>query len=291
MMKLNDFAFHVVDQLHGQQERIKRVTSRQWGSTNEAAIILTDKHEFFVKWNDAALIEIFHKEEAGLRMLESNCDLCIPKVLNIGIVEDRACLLMEPLSPRPLYDEAAYKLGEGIAHLHANKAELHGLEYDNFIGRLPQSNSQHKSWLDFYKLERLMPQLKLAVGSNRVDVVFQQRFEKFVEKLEHILPESEASLLHGDLWAGNKMNTSKGPSIYDPAIYYGAREMDIAMTTLFHGYGITSRFYDAYRSNYPLHAGFDDLIDVYNLYPLMVHVNLFGGDYINSVNEIIVRYT
>lgn len=185
---------------------------------------------------------------------------------------------------------AQHKLGEQLAKLHQIKAQQHGFNEANFIGRLHQNNEPKDSWLAFFVENRLNVQLGLAIYNQEVEERFAEEMKSFFELLPNVLPERPASLLHGDLWSGNVMFTKQGPAIFDPAVYYGAREMDIAMTRLFGGFD--HAFYEAYQANYPLSSDFEELVDVYNLYPLMVHVNLFGAHagYLSKVKQIIKRY-
>jgi fructosamine-3-kinase len=166
---------------------------------------------------------------------------------------------------------------------------MFGLDHENYIGSLTQINSVKSDWLDFYINERLGYQLKMAVDHGKLGSGTVQDFEQFYVFLESFLPSEAPSLLHGDLWGGNLMIGSAGePVIFDPAVYYGNREVDLAMTRLFGGF--SSRFYETYNEEFPLLPGYEDRIDVYQLYPLLVHVNLFGGGYISQVKSILNQF-
>nr|WP_162276804.1 fructosamine kinase family protein [Mucilaginibacter pedocola] len=157
------------------------------------------------------------------------------------------------------------------------------------IGSLHQSNRQHKSWADFYAEERLQPLVKMAVDSRELGKSDIQQFDKLYAKLPELFDLEPPALIHGDLWSGNFLIDIKGiPFLIDPAVYLGHREMDLALTTLFGGFGAT--FYEAYQQHYPLSPGFQQRIKLWCLYPLLVHVNLFGGGYSNQLRSHLNAY-
>ena len=176
-----------------------------------------------------------------------------------------------------------------MAKLHKHSADSFGLDHHNFIGKLPQSNSQKESWADFFISERIEPQIKLGVDSEKFSPAIFSQLNKLHSVVEKLFPPEKPSLLHGDLWSGNYMYTTNGiASIYDPAVYYGHREMDLAMTRLFGGF--TKDFYAGYQSEYPLEDGFEERVQLCNLYPVLVHANLFGGGYIQQAKSLLVRF-
>ena len=152
-----------------------------------------------------------------------------------------------------------------------------------------QQNNSHTNWTDFFIQERLQIQIKLARDHHQIESTTISKFEKLYHRLDDIFPKEQPALLHGDLWSGNFMVDEKGaPVIMDPAVYYGHREMDIAMTKLFGGFD--NQFYDAYNAHFQLEKGWKSRIDICNLYPLLVHVNLFGGSYLQQVKNIITKF-
>ena len=176
-----------------------------------------------------------------------------------------------------------------LAELHLQSSERFGLDHDNYIGSLPQQNSEHDSWVEFYRDERLISQMKLAEMGGRLTSKMKQGFDSLFLELENLFPNEKPSLLHGDLWSGNMMVAEDGsPSIFDPAVYYGHREMDLAMMALFGGFG--DSWVSAYNELYPLEADWQERIPLGQLYPLMVHVNLFGGGYAGSVERILHQF-
>lgn len=291
MSKGNAFFERVLEETLGKTISINEVSVLEGGCINTAAKINAASGDFFLKWNDAGLIDMFETEARGLQLLRASQTIRVPEVYGSGKVEGKSFLLLEFLEPGP--EDANYHtcMGEQLAALHLVNQPTFGLDHDNYIGRLPQSNLNHRDWLSFFKEERLRKQLTLTVSKAYASHDFIQRFETFLDKLNDLLPSSEPSLLHGDLWSGNVMAGAGGEAcFFDPAVYYGAREMDLAMTRLFGGFD--RLFYEAYHAVYPLPRDFEELADLYNLYPLMVHVNLFGpgSGYLNSVNKIVRRY-
>ncbi len=270
---------------------LQKVSMQGGGYVNTAAVIKTDRGDFFIKWNDAGFADMFIQEARGLELLHQTVTVQTPVVRGMGTVSGKSFLVQEYLKRGAPDKNYWTDLGEHLAALHLVKAKCFGLDHDNYIGRLPQPNKQKNDWQSFYREERLRAQLTLAVSNSFVSRHFVQRFESFLEKCDELMPASEPSFLHGDLWNGNVMPGTKGEAyFFDPAIYYGAREMDLAMTHLFGGF--ERRFYEAYDAVYPIPAHFHELVDLYNLYPLMVHVNLLGPDagYVGSIEHILNRY-
>lgn len=280
------FLFHAF----GKELAISDIIFQSGGCINMSVKAETDFGSFFIKWNELEQKDLFEKEVSGLKMLKGKSSLIVPEVINYGVVEEKIYLVMGFLEQRVDDSKAQQRLGEGLAELHGYSSKYIGFEESNYIGKLSQNNEYSSSWVKFFKEKRLGVQLGLAIYENRVDQKFVEQFKNFLDLLHHLIPESQPALLHGDLWSGNTLSTVNGPAIFDPAVYFGAAEMDIAMTKLFGGF--SDAFYDAYRANGFLNPQFDDLVDIYNLYPLMVHVNLFGADsgYLGTVKKIISRY-
>ena len=169
--------------------------------------------------------------------------------------------------------------------MHKQTDEKFGLDFDNYIGTLPQNNTQDKNWVDFFIRNRLLAQLD--VGNYSLSV--RQDFEKLFKKLPDLFPNEKPAILHGDLWSGNFLvKDRETPVLIDPAIYFGNREMDIAMCKLFGGFH--ADFYASYNEEFPLESDWEERINLCNLYPLLVHVNLFGGGYLNQVKNILSYY-
>jgi protein-ribulosamine 3-kinase len=233
---------------------------------------------------------MFKAEAKGLTRLRDAQALRVPAVIAVGEAEETLFILLEWLPiGRGTSPDAAKRLGEGLAALHAQAQSQHGLDHDNFIGRLPQANSLTDRWTDFYCNQRIRAQMGIARQRGELPKQREHLLNALLEKLPSLLPDATPSLLHGDLWGGNYAVLEDGsPAIYDPAVYYGHREVELAFTELFGGF--PSSFYDAYNATLPLDPGYAERKRLYQLYPLMVHMNLFGGHYGSQVDAIARHY-
>ena len=290
MEDYNFLAERILFQVLGLELRVHRVDMQSGGCINMSVKAVTTKGDFFIKWNELEFEDMFAKEASGLAELRKSKTCIIPEVLGVGQVEEKAFMVQEFLEQRPSTPQDQARLGELLAAIHRMEGEEYGFHQSNFIGKLHQNNEPKPDWVTFFIENRLNVQLGLAFYQEEVDQAFVDRMKQFFEQLNTFMPSSPPSLVHGDLWNGNVLFTDKGPALFDPAVHYGAREMDLAMTKLFGGFD--TRFYEAYNATYPLSPHFDELIDVYNLYPLMVHVNLLGAHagYLSKVKRIIDRY-
>lgn len=273
----------------GRSLEVLEVIHQSGGSISQAAIIKTREGHFFLKWKKALGSNPFVIEQQDLNLLRLNTDLKIPEILAFGETEGRFYLLIEAIdvgSNTPAYWES---LGVGMAHLHRKTAQEHGLSYNNHIGRLEQKNAFKASWHEFFITMRLNVQLELALKNKLVDSRFSRKFTHIYKTIPHLIPDLPPSLLHGDLWSGNILATSRDKAcLIDPAIYYGSREIEIAFTYLFGGFD--PLFYESYTNTFPLMEGFEERVPIYNLYPLMVHANMFGATYLNAVESIIDQF-
>lgn len=259
------------------------------GDINEAyAVSLRDGRSIFVKTHPRPPDSMFAAEAEGLAWLGEAAAIRVPEVIgyrdtNPGFL---ALELIEPARRASGFDE---RLGRQLAELHAFGADGFGLDRDNFIGRLPQRNAWHSDWASFYWCERLEPQIEHAVERGLLDADTQSLFRALEPLLpERVGPPEPAARLHGDLWAGNLHVDPEGaPCLIDPAVYGGHREMDLAMMRLFGGFG--PRTFAAYEEAAPLAEGAAERIPLYQLYPLLVHVNLFGRSYLPAVTEALRR--
>lgn len=274
----------------GNNTEIISVDEKGGGSVNSAAVFRTPEGSFFAKWNTLEGRKgMFAAEKSGLELLASAHEIRIPKPIAALETETHCYLLMEYMEATDFDFDFWEVFGRRLARLHKHTADAFGLDYDNFIGSLPQVNTQKTNWAEFFTINRLEPQLKRAVDAGKADTALVKKFEALYARLDEIFPHEQPALLHGDLWGGNFMCTLDGdPAIYDPAVYYGHREMDLAMTRLFGGFD--PEFYEDYNEEYPLQPGFEKRMDLCNLYPLLVHVNLFPGSYIQSVKHIVGRF-
>ncbi len=288
----------IIGQLEQQLESYtgmaSRISSTQvvgGGSINHAVKLEYAETSFFLKWNlSKRYPEMFLKEARALELLRAANSISIPQVIGTGDDGTHSFLLLEFVEEAYPDKKFWLEFGRQLAALHKNTSDFYGLDHDNFIGSLPQNNTQEKSWEDFFVQHRLQPQFKMAVDAARLSTADMKLFDAFISRLSYLLPPSEPALLHGDLWSGNFMCNSKREAVLiDPAVYYGSREMDIGMTKLFGGF--QTDFYHAYNECFPLEKDWESRIDLVNLYPLLVHVNLFGGGYAQQVKRILKYYS
>jgi len=260
------------------------------GDINQALRLKTSKGDFFLKFNSGPKAKtMFETEQKGLELLAAAKTIQIPSVIGIVSDEKNAGLLLEYIDTGYRADGFWEKFGTALANLHRQTNEEYGLDHDNFIGSLPQSNGRHNSWSEFYIHERLLPQIKMAEADGQITPNDQKAFDSLFKKLPDICPEEKPSLTHGDLWSGNFLVSSESdPVLIDPAVSYAHREMDLAMSRLFGGFDRS--FYRAYEEAWPLVPGFEKRLPIYQLYYLMVHVNLFGGSYVRSVRNILKEF-
>jgi len=257
------------------------------GCINRAMRVGHEGQTYFVKLNDAAHADMFEAEARGLRELRDSRSLRVPEPLCWGVDEGSAWLVLEDLPLGGSGDPAA--LGRGLAAMHRVTRERFGWVRDNTIGSTPQVNTPEADWLVFWREHRLRFQLELAARHGYRGRL-HERGERLLEGFPHLFATytPEASLLHGDLWSGNYAWTREGePVIFDPAVYFGDREADLAMTELFGGFG--RGFYAAYREAWPLDEGYAVRKTLYNLYHVLNHLNLFGGGYHSQAQGMIDR--
>ena len=262
------------------------------GCINHAMRIETAAGPVFFKHNEDSSPGMFAAEADGLCALRAVADgaLRVPDVLAVHDAAESvdaadgapAWIALEWLEPGPRDPGFSEKLGRGLAHLHRSRqAGRWGWERANFIGSLHQSNEPTASWAGFWRDRRLAPQLDLARRNGRLPAT-EGEWERLIDRLPDLLDAGEVdgpSLLHGDLWSGNVVSAAGEPGIVDPAVHRGHREVDLAMAELFGGFD--AAFHAAYREALPLAPGYREARrGVYQLYYLLVHVNLFGGGYV-----------
>ncbi len=258
------------------------------GCINNTLKLVTTQGPFFLKWKQEEP-ELFVKEARGLEVLKKLSPINVPQVLACGRESNKDYLLLEFIEKGPLSSTFWADFGKNLAEQHKQTHEYFGLDHDNHIGRLPQSNSARRNWVDFFIHERLEPQLKLAEQKQLAGSELRDGFENLYLRLPELLPEEPPSLLHGDLWSGNFMiNLDSHACFFDPAVYYGHREMEISFTRMFGGFD--ELFYQAYNEVWPLEKGIEDRIDIHNLYPLLVHLNLFGRGYLPGILNTLQRF-
>lgn len=255
------------------------------GCINSASRIEGDGLTFFVKLNDAAKFPMFEAEATGLEEIARTHTVRVPQPICCGVEASQAFLVLEHIELGARGDWAL--LGAQLAQLHKTTSEQFGWARDNTIGSTPQINTQCDDWIEFWRERRLAYQLKLA-AKNGYTGSLQKNGERLAASLDTFFRDyrPQPSLLHGDLWGGNAAFDEAGsPVIFDPAVYFGDREADIAMTELFGGFG--RGFYSAYDEAFPLDNGYKVRKTLYNLYHVLNHLNLFGGSYLRQAETMI----
>ena len=262
------------------------------GDINRSYCLYTRDAKYFLKVNDATQYPgMFEKEAKGLEALTKNtATIRVPQVVKYGVAGQDQYLLLEWIETGTPGKDSMERFGRAMATMHQKAQPYFGWEEDNYIGSLPQHNNRCDSWPLFYTGCRIIPLTQLLFNNeafSKQDIVVA---ESCCKKLNQLFPQEPAALLHGDLWAGNFMITSTGDAaIFDPAVYYGHREMDMGMTKLFGGFD--QSFYDAYNERFPLEKNWLQRLPLTQLYPLLVHAVLFGGHYVGSARKIMKRFS
>ena len=260
------------------------------GSINETyRVIINSDKKFFLKLNAAKKFpSLFEKEKNGLEFLAKQNIIKVPEIVICENVEEVQLLLIEWIDTGSKNQLFWQKFGEQLAKLHAITNEQFGFVEDNYMGALPQCNTPTKNWIDFFIHNRLQPQIKLAEENQLLKSKHINAFEKLYLQLNNIFDKEKPSLLHGDLWSGNYMcDADSRPALIDPAVYFGHRSMDIAMTTLFGGFD--KQFYESYNYHFPFPDNYREQWEVCNLYPLLIHLNLFGSSYLSQIERILKK--
>ena len=272
------------------------------GSINHAArVTLDDGRTIFVKHHPDAPPGGFVVEAAGLAWLAEAGALRTPEVLAVGDAPGERFLALEWIGrgvgdsqlgecALPTWESPAARFGRGLARLHRFGAPAFGLDHDNVIGPLHQSNLPCDTWVEFLATRRLLPMARAAVDTGALTISAASRIEHLAARLPGLCgPEEPPARLHGDLWGGNAMlDADGGPVVIDPAVYGGHREVDLAMMRLFGGF--PAEAFDAYDAEYPLAPGHVDRVELFQLYPVLVHVVLFGGSYAATADRIVGRH-
>ena len=287
---IESLARHLSDH-RGEHVDIEQAIAFPGGDINDAYRLDTDAGPFFVKVNAADRFpNLFQAEADGLQRLRDTNTVRVPAVIAIGEDHDDSYLLLEHIPEAPRTAAFPERLGRALADLHRNTWDRFGLERDNWIGTLKQLNTPGTDWAPFLITRRLEPLIRKAVDRKRLGAGDALRAERLYRMLPTFFPEEAPALLHGDLWHGNVLCDTEGtPVLIDPAVYYGHREMDLAMCRLFGGF--EEPFFAAYDEAWPLAEGWQARVDVCNLYPLLVHANLFGGAYVQKVQDMLRRFS
>ena len=257
------------------------------GDISESYMINDGEQRYFVKLNDRDFLAKFEVEAESLHLLRETSTLFVPEVVLVGKTKTHSFIILNYLPTKPLEDASnSFKFGQQLARLHLwGEQKEFGFDSDNYIGSTLQPNQWHKKWCVFFAEQRIGWQLQLLKekGVSLVDI------DDFIDVVKQLLANRspQPSLLHGDLWNGNVALTPAGPISFDPACYWGDRECDLAMTELFGGF--QPDFYQGYESVAPLSVGYEERKDIYNLYHVLNHCNLFGGHYLEQAQSIIKK--
>jgi fructosamine-3-kinase len=268
-----------ISQATGKPFKVRSSQAVAGGCINEAVCLQGEQRRFFVKLNRADRLDMFEAEAAGLEAIRASHSVRAPEPIAWGVNGDNSWLALEFIPFASQQGGSSALLGDQLAAMHQHTAPQFGWERDNTIGSSPQPNSWTGDWIAFLRDHRLGFQLALA-GRNGAPAKMLDRGQHLLELLPALFSDyhPQPSLLHGDLWGGNWGSDRDGsPVIFDPAVYFGDREADIAMIELFGGFD--RRFYQSYESAWPLDRGYRTRKQLYNLYHILNHFNLFGGDY------------
>ncbi|MEQ8927880.1 MAG: fructosamine kinase family protein [Fulvivirga sp.] len=240
----------------------------------------------FIKWNSSALYPgMFDAEAKGLDLLRQS-ELVVPHVMEVVHVDLYDALVLQNIESGSPTPKTMEDFGRKLALMHRISQKKYGLGHNNYMGSLQQSNNLNDDWIEFFITQRLEPQLEIAASKGMAESQFRKQFERLYKILPDILVIDQPALIHGDLWSGNYMIDSNGHAVLiDPAVTYAHREVDLAMTKLFGGFD--AKFYAGYYAEYPTEKGLDERLDIYNLYPLLIHLNLFGTSYKSQLVSIL----
>jgi fructosamine-3-kinase len=286
-----------IERTTGQKAHLEKVIPIGGGCINQASLILLeDGRRYFLKTNSNPMKYLFLCEAAGLKVL---CDAAVIRVPQ-PIGTDADCpvggtvpfILMEAITEGPRRKGFMAAFGQQFALLHQKTtAPAFGFNHNNYLGSTLQPNPWTTDWCEFWRQSRLGFQLELARKNGYRDETLERLGKKLLDRLDEWLafPEEPPCLLHGDLWGGNYLSDEQGAAVLiDPAVYYGRREADLAMTYLFGGFD--SSFYHAYQEVWPLAEGTSERIEIYKLYHLLNHLNLFGSTYLSGCLAILHRF-
>ncbi|HUW97806.1 MAG TPA: fructosamine kinase family protein [Acidiferrobacter sp.] len=264
---------------------VQTVRAVRGSGVNDATILTAKDRSYFIKHNEPDRLDMFRAEGWGLQEIARVPTVQVARPLCWGATDQFSYLVLDYLELHPRSKAQDIELGHMLATLHGRHSSDFGWDHDNTIGTTPQVNTPHADWATFWRDRRLLFQLDLAARNG-----YQGRIQDLGHRLAELIPQLLAghsptpSLLHGDLWAGNCAACGDHPILFDPAVYYGDREADLAMTELFGGFSPT--FHAAYREAAPLGVGYSVRKTLYNLYHVLNHLNLMGGSYLGQAERM-----
>ncbi|WP_299244226.1 fructosamine kinase family protein [uncultured Aquimarina sp.] len=257
------------------------------GDINDVYLLISNDEKLVVKLNSASRYPgMFNAETNGLKELKKSRTFAVPEVLQFGEYNDTAFLILQYIETGRQAKNFWQVFGRQLADLHKKSESYFGFKNDNYIGSLPQYNTHYATASEFYITQRLHPQFKIAIQKG----FSFKNLDDFYASIETKIPDEVSSLIHGDLWNGNFMIGQDGvPCLIDPAIAFAPREMDIAMMKLFGGFD--QELFKVYNEAFPLVENWEERIAIWQLYYLLVHLNLFGSSYLSQVHSILKRYS
>lgn len=260
------------------------------GSINDCYQISFTDSKLFCKVNSATKFpHLFQKESNGLKLIAAQGIITSPTVLDLFQQDNKQYLFLQWVEEGERTEGFWKSFGEKLAMLHRVTNEQHGWDETNYMGSVPQANTFYKNWCSFFAAERLAPMAAKCAAKGLLTNQLLSQLEALEKKLPDIFEEEAPSLLHGDLWSGNFMcNRQSEPVLIDPAIYFGHRSIDLAMTTMFGGF--SKPFYEAYHYHFPFPANYKEQWAVCNLYPLLIHLYLFGTGYLPQIQNTLKQF-
>ena len=256
------------------------------GDINQAFLLSDGQQSYFIKLNTAAKLDMFVTEAQSLTTIRQSDSIRAPRPITHGRSGAHAFLVLKTIDFSPPASDGWQQMGQQLAALHRQTAEQFGWPNDNTIGSTPQHNRWTANWIEFFREQRLRPQFELAYKNG----LQLPQSDALLQHVPTLLKDHSpaASLLHGDLWGGNVSFCDDGaPVLFDPASYYGDRETDLAFSEYFGGF--SPEFYQSYNEAWPLPAGYQQRKKLYNLYHVLNHANLFGGNYITEAQQLIFQ--
>lgn len=261
------------------------------GSINHTCRLVFSNRSLFCKINSASKFpHLFQKEANGLHLIRKQAVIKTPGVIDCFEQGDAQILLLEWIDGGERTEVFWKSFGEQLATLHQVSNDYFGLDEENYMGSVPQTNQPSADWIDFFVHQRLRPLLLKCTHKNLVTPRHQQQFENLYRQLPGIFDsKSKPALVHGDLWSGNYIcGPASQPYLIDPAVYFGHPSVDLAMTTLFGGF--RSSFYEAYQYHAAFPYNYGEQWKVCNLYPLLIHLYLFGSSYLPQIEETLLKF-
>jgi len=257
------------------------------GCINTCFKIRTNRGDFLMKFNNRQSFDLLKKEVIGLKLLKQAKQIYIPEIYNYGLTDEYSYILMEFVNQKDANTDFWQIFGQQLSEMHKYTNEKFGLDHDNYIGSLKQFNQKNDNWVNFYETERLKRQVEILPAILKTEI--EEKIAKLYPKLDDLVPKYPPALLHGDLWHGNFLvNLNNEPTLIDPATHFGNPEYEIAFTLLFGGFD--KKFYQAYFENYNFENGFEERKEVYWLYFMLVHLNIFGVSYLSATLNCLNKY-